>query len=117
MFMRIDKSAASYKHEMIKKIIINCNFVCEREIKLQRRFFSSKMIYSVMPPKLIFLAKLYSAGRRRRGNAVSVNFIKCVRRVRDTVNSAAAYIEFSCLNGNLSHHITRRAFFMLRHGS
>lgn len=61
--------------------------------------------------------KLYSPGRRRHGNAVSVNFIKCVRRVRDTVNSAAAYIEFSCLNGNLSHHITRRVFFMLRHGS
>jgi len=69
------------------------------------------MIYGVTSSKLIFLAKLYSAGRRRHGNAVSVNFIKCVRRVRDTVNSAAAYIEFSCLNGNLSHHITRCAFF------
>lgn len=58
------------------------------------------MIYGVTSPELIFLAKLYSAGRRRHGNAVSVNFIKYVRRVRDTVNSAAAYIEFSRLNGN-----------------
>lgn len=108
--------AVSYKHT-IKKIIISCSFAREREINLQQRFYSSKTIYSVTSPKLIFLAKLYSAGRRRHGNAVSVNFIKCVRRVRDTVNSAAAYIEFSCLNGNLSYHITRRAFFMLRHGS
>lgn len=69
-------------------------------MNLQQRFFSSKMIYGVTSPELIFLAKLYSAGRRRHGNAVSVNFIKCVRRVRDTVNSAAAYIEFSRLNGN-----------------
>lgn len=48
------------------------------------------------------------------GNTVSVNFIKCVRRVYDTVNSVAAYIEFSYLNGNLSHHITQFAFFVFR---
>jgi len=41
------------------------------------------------------------------GNAVSVNFIKCVRGgARDTVNSAATYIEFSCPDVNLSHRIT-----------
>ncbi|KAL0129451.1 hypothetical protein PUN28_001614 [Cardiocondyla obscurior] len=60
----------------------------------------SKIIYGVTSPEFIFCAKLYSAGRRRHGNAVSVNFIKCVRRVRDTVNSAAAYIEFSLIGFN-----------------
>jgi len=50
---------------------------------------------------------LAGRGRSGSGNAVSVNFIKCVRGgARDTVNSAATYIEFSCPDVNLSHRIT-----------
>lgn len=63
-----------------------------------------KVIYDVKAPLVLYFhrAKLCSAGHRKDGNAVSVNFIKCVRGVRDTVNSPRrAYIEFSCLNGNL----------------
>jgi len=57
--------------------------------------------------RFIFFTRHHSAKGRGSDNAVSVNFIKCVRGgARDTVNSAATCIEFSCPDVKLSHRIT-----------